>query len=127
MAWQYYNPNPIIQRPNTGDCVIRAIAKTFNYSWERAYAELTVQGFQMGDWGNANEVWDTYLRRNGFNRQVIPNTCPSCYTVWDFCNDNPTGKYILATGSHVVSVINGDYYDSWDSGKEVPIFFYERR
>ena len=126
MSWQYYNPNPATQRSNAGDCVIRAISKVFNCSWERAYAELTVQGFKMGDWGNANDVWDAYLRQCGFQRKVIPNTCPDCYTVKDFCYDYNIGQYILATGSHVVAVINGDYYDSWDSGNEVPIYFYER-
>ena len=28
---------------------------------------------------------------------------------------------------HVIAVENGDYYDNWDSGDEVPIYYWERR
>ena len=57
---------------------------------------------------------------------IIPNTCPDCYTIADFCNDHPYGTYILATGTHVVAVIDGDYYDTWDSGNEIPIFYWQK-
>jgi len=124
MAYVYYNPNPSSNRQSIGDCVVRAISKIMNYSWDRTYAELCVEGFTLKDFGNSNTVWDSYLRKHGFVRNVIPNTCPSCYTVLDFCHDNPDGVFLLATGSHVVAVVDGDYYDSWDSGNEVPIYYY---
>lgn len=127
MAYIFYNPNPNGMKSNNGDCVIRAITKALHKSWDDVYWDLCEEGFQMGDWGNSNAVWDTYLRRNGFKRKVIQNYCPDCYTIRDFCQDNSKGKYILATGSHVVAVIDGNYYDSWDSGNEIPIFYYERR
>ena len=59
-------------------------------------------------------------------RYLIPNSCPDCYTVRDFCFDNPRGAFLLATGSHVVTVIDGDYYDTWNSGSEVPIYFWTK-
>ncbi len=126
MAYKYYNPNNRT-KDDRGDCVIRAISKIMNQSWDKTYLELCVQGYLMGDWGNSNRVWDSYLKGCGFIRRVIPDMCPDCYTVEDFCHDNPYGSYILATGSHVIAVINGSYYDAWDSGDEVPIYFYERR
>jgi hypothetical protein len=85
-----------------------------------------LQGFEAKDILTSNPVWGAYLRKNGFKRYVIPNTCPDCYAVSDFCLDHPVGEFILATGSHVVAVINGDYYDSWDSGNEVPVYFWTR-
>jgi hypothetical protein len=124
MAYRYFNPNPNFH--NNGDCVIRAISKIMNQSWDKTYFELCVEGYLQKDWGDSNRVWDAYLRGCGFLRRVIPNTCPDCYTIKDFCYDHPLGEYILATGSHVVAVIDGDYYDSWDSGNEVPIFYYTR-
>ena len=124
MAYKYYNPNP--HHKSRGDCVVRAISKAMNQSWNHTYLELCIQGYLMKDWGDSNEVWDSYLRGCGFIRKVIPNTCPDCYTVRDFCYDNPYGIFILATGSHVVAVIDGSYYDSYDSGMESPIFYYMR-
>lgn len=125
MSYKYYNPNP--NAKSVGDCVVRAISKILNYSWDKTYIELSVQGYLMKDLPDSNQVWDSYLRGCGFTRKVIPNTCPDCYTVRDFCYDHPYGEYILATGSHVVAIKFGSYFDSWDSGSEVPIFYYERR
>lgn len=75
---------------------------------------------------SSNNVWGTYLTEKGFRRFSIPNTCPNCYTIKDFCRDNSIGTYIIGTGSHAVAVIDGDYYDTWDSGDEVPIYFFKR-
>lgn len=120
----YYNPNP--QHINAGDCVIRAIAKAFEIPWTNAYIALCLQGYVKGDWGSSNPVWDSYLREQGFKRYVIPNTCPDCYTVEKFAYDHPEGLYILATGSHVVTVSDGDWYDSWNSAYEIPIYYYTK-
>ena len=125
MAYVYYNPNP--NRKSVGDCVCRAISKAMDYSWDQTYIELCIQGFLMKDFPDSNEVWDSYLRGCGFTRKVIPDTCPDCYTVRDFCKDFPYGIFILATGSHTVCIIDGDLYDSWNSLGETPIFFYERQ
>lgn len=125
MAYEYYEINQV--KPNRGDCVIRAIAKIMNMSWDDTYWELCEKGYHMGDWGNSNEVWDSYLRDNGFVRKVIPNTCPDCYTIKDFCREHPNGKYIVSTGNHVVAIEFGNYFDAWDSGNECPIFYYGRR
>lgn len=124
MAYKYFDNNPV--RPNRGDCVIRAISKVMNQSWDRTYWDLCNYGFNLGDWGDSNKVWDSYLRDNGFVRKVIPDTCPDCYTVADFTYDHADGEYILATGNHTVAVINGDFYDSWNSSSEPIIFYYER-
>lgn len=80
----------------------------------------------MYDMPSSNEVWGAYLKSIGYKKYVIPNTCPDCYTVRDFCNDNPTGRFLLATGSHVIAVIDGDYYDTWDSGDEVPVYYFTK-
>ena len=124
--YRYYNPNPR-GRWWANDCVIRAIAKATGDDWESIYAGLSAYGFIIGDWGDNNGVWDAYLRDNGFKRYILPNECPYCYTVADFVKDHPTGIYILATGRHAVTVLNGDWYDSWNSGEEVPIYYYTRR
>ena len=121
----YRNPNPMGK--SVGDCVVRAISIAFNIPWKDVYIDLTDEGFAKCDMPSSNDVWSSYLINNGFQRKIIPDTCPDCYTIRDFCYDHPRGLYIVATGSHVVAVIDGDYYDSWDSGNEVPIYYFERR
>ncbi len=122
--WQEYNPNPGGRK--VGDCTVRAICKATGETWERVYTALAMKGFELGDLPNANSVWGAYLRDSGFKRQIIPDTCPDCYTVCDFCADHPNGTYILALSGHVVAVQDGDYYDTWDSGTEIPLYYWER-
>lgn len=119
------NPNPL--QKSTGDCVIRAISILLNKTWDEVYVMLCVYGYMLKDWGQSNAVWERYLYDLGFQKGLIPNTCPDCYTVKDFCRDvsGMEGEYLLATGSHVVTVKDGgNYFDSWDSGNETPIYYY---
>lgn len=84
----------------------------------------------MSDMPSANRVWREYLKDNGFKKYLIPETCPDCYTVTDFCRDHQQGIYILGIdgnkGGHVVTVVDGNYYDTWDSGQEIPYFFWRK-
>ena len=120
--FKFYNPNPIVAR--VGDCVIRAICKATNKKWEEVYNDLCDFGFNMADMPSANSVWGAYLRYLGFNRYVVSTEYPDSYTVYDFAEDNKNGTYILALSGHVVCVQDGDYYDTWDSGDEVPIYYW---
>lgn len=79
----------------------------------------------MYDMPSSNSVWGAYLKDKGYESFAIPNTCPDCYTIRDFCYDYPYGKYILAAGDHVVAIEYGDYYDTWDSGDVVPIYYWK--
>ena len=107
-----YNANP--DGRNTNDCTVRAISLVLGLSWEEAYMRLCVEGFGLHNMPDNNETWSSYLRRAGYKRYSLPNTCPDCYNVLDFCRDFPVGRYIVATGSHVIGVIDGDYYDTGD-------------
>ena len=120
----YSNSNPYGR--HVGDCVVRAISTAMNLEWEDVYLDLTHRGLELRDMPSSNYVWGSYLTDSGYTREVIPYTCPDCYTVREFANDHPEGTFILGTGTHAVAVINGDYYDTWDSGDEVPIYYYRR-
>lgn len=78
----------------------------------------------MCDMPSSKVVINQFLRYRGFVRHIAPDRCPFCYTVEEFANEHPVGRYLLATDSHVVPVINGDYVDTWDSGNEVPMFYW---
>lgn len=122
--FKLYNANPSNKR--VGDCVIRAISKALDKPWEEVYVNLCIKGFMMADLPSSNVVWGSYLKQNGFTRDVVSNECPDCYTVADFCREHPTGTYVIGTGSHAVTVKSGCYFDTWDSGHETPIYFYKK-
>lgn len=129
-----YNLNP--SGLNVGDCVIRAIGTALSYNWFMVHDELSFLSRKMFDMPSSNRVWKTYLKKKGLRETYIDNTCPDCFTVEKFCSLHPKGRYILSTcelsvannivvtGSHVVAVIDGDWYDTWDSGSDIPLSFF---
>ena len=122
--WIPYNPNPI--RNRVGDCTVRAITKATGEDWDTIYTRLCFYGFICKDMSLANDVWGKYLRKQGFKRYLVDDKDQDYYTVNDFCQDNPTGTYILAIDGHVVCVVDGKYYDTWDSGGEIPIYYWTK-
>lgn len=121
--WMCRNENPANAR--VGDCVVRAISTALGQDWVKTYAELCVQGLMFCDLPSSNAVWGSYLAHKGYKRFAIPNDC-NCYTVEDFCQDHPKGTYVLGTGTHALTVINGNYIDMWDSGQEIPIYYFTK-
>jgi len=122
--WKYYNPNP--KKQIVGDCVIRAVSLALGESWQDVYSDIAIKGFILADMPSSDAVWTSYIRGKGFKVKPLPDTCPACYTLRDFCADHPTGTYIVKCSEHVVTVVDGDYYDTWDSGDQVAYFFYTK-
>lgn len=125
MAYIFYNPNPVGR--TVGDCAIRAISKALDMTWETAYISIAINGYSMGDMPSSDSVWGATLRQNGFYRKSISDKCPDYYTAEDFCRDHPYGVYVLGFGGHVATVIDGNIYDSWDSSKEIPQFYWYKK
>ena len=122
--WKQYNNNPTGR--NAGDCAVRAVSVALNVDWETAYALIANNGFQMGDVISSNSVWGSVLRQHGFKRYTIPNTCPDCYSLGQFAEDHPEGVYVVGTGNHVATVKDGIVWDSWDSLREIPQYYWSR-
>lgn len=123
--WTQFNNNPAGR--NVGDCAVRAISVALSVDWETAYAMLVASAFFMADMPSSDAVSGAVLRRHGFIREAIPDTCPDCFTAEDFCRENPDGTFVLYFGGHVATVVDGDIYDAWDSSHEVPQFVWRRR
>lgn len=125
MAWIQYNPNPAGR--NVGDCAVRAITVALDIDWEDAYELLARAAFNMADMPSSDSVISAILRSNGFYRDIVPNTCPDCYTVKEFAKDHPVGVYVVKTNEHVVSILDGIVYDSWNSSNEIPIYYWYKK
>ncbi len=130
----HYNDNPF--GLDVGDCVIRAISVGLNYNWFMVHDELSFLSRQMADMPSSNRVWKQYLYNKGYTEHFVENTCPDCLTVAKFAKNHPKGRYILSTceytkanniivtGSHLIAIIDGNYYDTWDSGGDVPLSYF---
>ena len=122
MGYIEANPNP--EGKIADDCVVRALSIALDADWETVYAKLSVLGLMYHDIMTANYIWAKMLEENGFRKFIIPDTCPNCYTIKQFAEDNPSGIYVLGTGQHAVAIKDGDYFDTFDSGDYVPIFYW---
>lgn len=110
-----------------GDCAVRAISVALDLDWYDAFDLLVKEGRRMCDMPSADIVWGSVLRRNGFTRSAISNNRPSFYCAEDFCQDHPTGIYVLAFGGHVATIRDGVLLDSWDSSTEIPLYYFYRK
>ena len=123
MMWIKYNANPVANRVE--DCAIRAVAVALRISWDEAFDLIADMAKAMGAVMHLNAAFGAVLRQHGFRRHIIPNTCPDCYTVKDFCRDHPEGTYVVGCDSHVVAVIEGNWIDTFNSGAEIAIYYWE--
>ena len=123
--YKFSNPNPMGLRTN--DCVIRALSILLDQSWDKTFTDISLVAFAKGLMPSSNAVHMQYLDQHGYKMYTIPNTCPQCITVREFSERYPKGKYLLATGDHVVALINGTYYDSFDSGDEIISYYFTQK
>lgn len=120
--WIYANPNPA--NKHVPDCVIRAICIALNKPWLEVSDDLYSIARREYSVTCSDSIWGSYLYSLGFEPFLLPFSCPKCVTINEFTKMYPKGIYIIGTGSHAVAVIDGNYYDSWDSGNEVPSYFW---
>ena len=122
--WIYANPNPC--RQEEPDCVVRAISIATGKTWRKVHRDLCLMSSENCTMPSVNWLWEMYLKKNGFRKFLLPESCPECVTVREFAMRFPEGTYVIGTGSHAVCVIDGDWYDTWDSGDETPTYFFRR-
>lgn len=120
--WVRYNPNP--KNKIVPDCVIRAISTALHMPWSEVFDELSAMARAECSVTCDDRVWGKFLYTKGFRPVLLPRNCPECLSVTNFCKMFPFGTYIIGTGFHAVAVIDGNYYDSWDSGNVIASFFW---
>lgn len=114
----YYNPNPL--GLNVGDCVVRMLTIVLNKSWDDAFDILAEESKKHANMPSANIVWFDILKDLGYKQNYLEYEM----TVEEFCNRFNEGLFIIGTGTHVLTVVDGNFYDSWNSKNEKIIFFF---
>ena len=117
--WIYANPNP--KNKHVNDCVIRAVSIALNQSWYQTSDEIYSIAREDCDVTPSDVVWGRYLYLKGFEPFVL---CPKCLSIREFADMFAAGVYIIGTGDHAVCVIDGNYYDTWDSGDQIATYFW---
>ena len=123
--WIYANPNPC--RREEPDCVVRAVCIATDKDWDEVHWDLCILSHYECTMPSVNWLWELYLKKNGFEKFLLPEACPKCVTVREFARRYPKGTYIIGTGTHAVCVRDGNWIDLWDSCEEVPTYFYRKK
>lgn len=120
----YYNANP--KDKTTGDCVIRAISKAMDKSWDEVFNALCDITKKYKLMPNDRKCYNRYLKDNGWVECSQPRKWDNTkYTGKEFCNyldETEAGTSVIAhIGSHHIVAIVEDYrnihkiYDTWNS------------
>lgn len=122
--WVNWNENPVAA--TVEDCAIRAVSTALDIEWDEAFDFVADMAKSMGTMPHSNAAWGAVLRQNRFYR-AFSRSCPDCPTVAEFAEDHPKGVYVLGLDRHVVTVIDGDWYDIWDCGDEPVIYYWYQK
>lgn len=128
-GYKYYQPNDKDLKDKTGDCQVRALSKALNISWLEAF-DLTIpicrrlQTYTVFD-GNHEKTVEA-MQDLGFVYTGVSNKKGTKRpTVKSFAASHKSGTYILKVSHHVVACVNGEYFDTWDSGHKSLYGYYE--
>lgn len=117
--YSWHNENPLDR--NVGDCTVRSISTALNQDWDTTYCGLCIEGYILKDMPSSNEVWRQYLARFGLERQKASPRM----TVNEFARTHPRGVYLLGLNSHVVCIVDGTIFDTWDSGEKEVLYYWK--
>lgn len=119
MAYKYYQPNKKDIKDDYGDCVIRALTKALSKDWLSVFDALIPIAREFGCMPNSKPCYEKYLLDNGFIYHGISNKKGSKRpTVSSFAKSHKSGVYVLRVAHHIVTVVDGIYYDTWNSGEK---------
>lgn len=107
MEYKFYNANPL--NNDVADCTVRAISLAENISWDDAYKKLSRLARLRGQMMDNVEFIENYLDER-YSRQ-----CHYSKTIREFAYEHPSGIYLCTMNGHIVCVIDGCVYDTFNS------------
>lgn len=121
--WHQYNPNP--KSLKIGDCTLRSYCAAFDIAWDKAFdiaSKVAKDNSSMVQYV-ANKVLEDHFKCT-IDPEYKKVKAKDRITVNDFAMTHPYGTYILHVRQHQVTVKNGEYWDSWDSGDRKVLRIY---
>lgn len=118
------------KRPRqTRDCTVRSLATCLLVSYDAAFAMLADAGRKSHHGFDLEACARKTIFRDAYNdpvyfllqKMALQKGEPRRYRLFDFCENNPRGRFIVGTAGHVMAVVNGDPYD------DLPYHFNENR
>lgn len=105
----------------TGDCVVRALAKANNMSWESTYLMLCEVGLKKCRMPNDKQTYEALLKTYGWVKYKMPkHNDGTRYTVKELADEKPNDRIIVSMASHLSFIDKGTLVDSWNcSNKSV--------
>lgn len=119
-TFNFYNANP--WKRITADCVVRAISAAMGQSYELTYKELFELSLKTGYMLNDKKCYEKYLSNKGWLKMPQPkkedNTKLTgkefCEVAQEFTFNYPSRMIAHVGGHHLVAIINGKIWDTWD-------------
>ena len=123
--WVEFNPNPV-KSAKANDCTIRAYCAAENLEWDEAYDIACKRGKDCAYMPNDKPAVGEILEKEfGYRRHRVEKEDKGM-TVEEFAIKFDVGTYLVVVARHLVAVIDGKYYDSWDSGKKKVSCYYSK-
>lgn len=98
-----------------------------NKTWLEVFNEHITYAIEIQCMPNSKTCYESYLKDNGFEYHGISNKKGSKRpTVESSIKEHKAGTFFLNVANHVVSVVDGIYYDTWDSGQCCLYGYYEK-
>ena len=127
--YAYYQPNAKDIKDKMGDCQIRALSKALDLTWLQTFdlimpicREVQAPDIFCCDLKVVKEL----MSRLGFEYTGISTKKGTDRpTVREFAIKHKKGAYVCSLAGHVVAVVDGMYYDTWDCGNKSLYGFYE--
>ena len=115
--WHEYNPNP--KKKNVGDCSLRAYCAAFGWTWEEAFEKSSEIAKDEAIMMDTHKTCEKVMEGEGYVLdEEFKKSKRKDLTVNEFALTHSYGTYFLNTHGHLLCVKDGEYWDSWDSGKK---------
>ena len=103
------------------------MTKVTNKSWLEVFDDLVPISRKLQCMPNSKIAYEKYLRNNNFEYRGISNKKGTRKpTVESFADTHRVGIYLVRVASHVVAIVDGIYYDTWDSGHKSIYGYWEK-